>query len=402
MSNATFPTHSTAARRGLVNAGIIWLMLCTVIGGWLLYRGAKTNDASATSGQLTTTTTAQENSAARRTTNIENIRVGQRVATDGGLSNNGAVASDTAHTLVDRATWRWVTIRAEQRWPDRTLDTWDIQTLQPPAWLEKHRAEPRGVIELNDVVELAEMGVPRDVRGEIVSVSPVPTIASGPGRVVLATVNHLNNFIFDLTLKDASGVVDTLGVTGWHKMFSESRGWVSASELKAGETLRSFDGPLVVASLVRRSGADRVYNMTVEEDHVYYVGDLAALVHNTKCEPKSLKGFTRETPPPPGGRSPTAHFNSAHNAMSGAMKWLTARGFTSGDATLARLGPKGTINGMRSGDVGYRVEFDARSGAHINVFAGKEKWHFAFPGGEGAAQSLLKQLSIPPSNKAGG
>ena len=79
---------------------------------------------------------------------------------------------------------------------------------------------------------------------------------------------------------------DTLGMTGWHKMFSESRGaWVSASELEIGEVLRGHDGPVVVTQLMRDPAVQRVYNMSVEADHVYYVGAIEALAHNNWCNP---------------------------------------------------------------------------------------------------------------------
>ena len=48
---------------------------------------------------------------------------------------------------------------------------------------------------------------------------------------------------------------------------------------------------------------------------------------------------------------------------------------------------------MRAGGAGYRIEFDVRNGAHINVFAGKEKGpHFLFPGNENSVNSVLRQL----------
>jgi hypothetical protein len=50
--------------------------------------------------------------------------------------------------------------------------------------------------------------------------------------------------------------------------------------MHSGEIIRGNNGELTVVGLTRAQGIDRVYNMTVEADHVYYVGDLPALVHN--------------------------------------------------------------------------------------------------------------------------
>jgi len=59
-----------------------------------------------------------------------------------------------------------------------------------------------------------------------------PQIAAAPGRVVLTTVSHLNNYLFTLTLTDSEGAADTLGITGFHKVYSQERGWVDARDLR--------------------------------------------------------------------------------------------------------------------------------------------------------------------------
>jgi hypothetical protein len=146
-----------------------------------------------------------------------------------------------------------------------------------------YQADAGGWIDLSAVLDLAEMGAPEGLRGQIVSVGLTPEIEDGPGRVVMTTVNHLSNFVSELTVADASGQLDRLGVTGWHKFFRERRGWVSACELELGEKLRGHDGPVVVTSLVRDPDVQRVYNLTVEADHVYYVGDFSTLAHNNGC-----------------------------------------------------------------------------------------------------------------------
>ena len=61
------------------------------------------------------------------------------------------------------------------------------------------------------------------------------------------------------------------------------------------------------------------------------------------------------------------------------MNWLGGEGST---AERPKIGKIGAINGKTTGMVGkngaggpagFRVEHDARSGAHINVFSGKSK-----------------------------
>jgi RHS repeat-associated protein len=86
-------------------------------------------------------------------------------------------------------------------------------------------------------------------------------------------------------------------------------------------------------------------------------------------------------------------FNQARNA---AMEWLRARGFKAEQATLGKFGENaGKPIGMKSADgsVGFRVEYDARNGAHINVWAGKEKGpHFTFEGNQSMVDQIVKQF----------
>ncbi|MGH7135493.1 MAG: hypothetical protein ACREHD_07115 [Pirellulales bacterium] len=73
--------------------------------------------------------------------------------------------------------------------------------------------------------------------------------------------------------------------TGYHKFYSDTRkAWVSASQLDGGERLRGVNGPLTVVDFHRIPGVERVYNMTVEGQHVYRVCVFGALVHND-CPP---------------------------------------------------------------------------------------------------------------------
>jgi hypothetical protein len=219
------------------------------------------------------------------------VHVGQRLATDGGLASNGRRSAEPYRTEVDPATWRLVKMEVDNTREDGTPDVMEIQTLEPAALLEAEHARAGSVVAVP--LDLEEMGVPGH-EARVVSVSACPPVQGGAGRVVLTTINHLNGFVFDLTLRDSSGQGSTLGVTGWHKFYTEDRGWVSASELRRGEAVRGREGVVTVASLARRPGVQRVYNFTVEADHDYYVGGLAALVHNAGCsELPNLTGKTR-------------------------------------------------------------------------------------------------------------
>jgi hypothetical protein len=57
--------------------------------------------------------------------------------------------------------------------------------------------------------------------------------------------------------------------------------WVSLGELIEGESLQAADGFATVLSIALVSTNIPVYNIEVHGEHVYQVGDLALLVHNT-------------------------------------------------------------------------------------------------------------------------
>ncbi|MFJ4964328.1 hypothetical protein ACIP6P_18060 [Streptomyces sp. NPDC088729] len=80
-----------------------------------------------------------------------------------------------------------------------------------------------------------------------------------------------------------------------------------------------------------------------------------------------------------GGEPVADDFNRARNQ---ALKWLNSRGFRAEKVKLGKFGTiKGKPIGMQTADgkTGFRIEFDDRSGAHINVWSGREKGpHFQF------------------------
>jgi len=215
---------------------------------------------------------------------IEAIRVGQRVIA--GNPDLGDAAS-TEDTAVDRATWRLVRLHGEDRWPDGTLDTIEVETLQPPEWIEANHASPGASVPLP--MDLVEMGMPGDLRARVEAVERCPAIPDGPGKVVLTTINHLNRYVFALELSDVAGRAETVRATGFHKFYNDDRKeWVSVDKLRPGNRVPGVAGLLTVKSIARLPGVQRVYNMTVEDDHVYHVATFGALVHNVACAPEGV------------------------------------------------------------------------------------------------------------------
>jgi hypothetical protein len=140
-------------------------------------------------------------------------------------------------------------------------------------------------------------------------VEPCPVILPGPGKVVLTTFHHASSDLIDLYLSpqpptgslaaketavDAllypqvsrASVVDQawerIGVTGNHPIWSEDRhDYVAAMDLRVGERLKNLSGDTVwVQQKLPRPGPTPVYNLEVQDEHVYYVGANGVLAHN--------------------------------------------------------------------------------------------------------------------------
>ncbi|WP_229791465.1 polymorphic toxin-type HINT domain-containing protein [Micromonospora fulviviridis] len=88
---------------------------------------------------------------------------------------------------------------------------------------------------------------------------------------------------------DGSTPASTVVATDNHPFWlPELSSWVNAEDLVPGQRLAAADGTLVkIEGTTRRFEEARVYNLTVEEFHTYYVGAGVAsvLVHNAGCGP---------------------------------------------------------------------------------------------------------------------
>lgn len=178
---------------------------------------------------------------------------------------------------------------------------------------------------------------------------------------------------------------DSIAATTEHPFWTSQHGWTGAKDLQVGDSLwMPIQGQLLAIDSVRsfETAPTKVFNFEVEGVHNYLVGSLGIAVHNT-C-PGTGGG---------GGPSKLPDFNQARNR---AVNWLTDRGFKAEQPTLAKFGENaGSPIGMKSADgkIGFRVEYDSRSGAHINVWAGKEKGpHFLFEGDQALVNTLAKQF----------
>ncbi len=136
-------------------------------------------------------------------------------------------------------------------------------------------------------LDVIEMGMPEDLQAEVLAIRPCPPVKPGPGRVVLTTVNHLNCYVRELLVEDSVGRREKIRPTGFHKFYRVNDGkWVSAEDLQPSDELQGQNGRLRVVANTGVASVHRVYNMTVEGEHVYRVSALGVLSHNIRpCKP---------------------------------------------------------------------------------------------------------------------
>jgi hypothetical protein len=117
----------------------------------------------------------------------------------------------------------------------------------------------------------------------VTAIDDCPPIAEGEGSVVTARfVTREVHVVASVDVLGADGTVETITGTTIHPVWSVDRQeWVPLAELTEGETLQGLDGLAVVLSVTLSRVSQPVYNIEVHGEHVYQVGELGVLVHNS-------------------------------------------------------------------------------------------------------------------------
>src|SRR5262249_42976787 len=150
----------------------------------------------------------------------------------------------------DPNTWKRLALQAQTRWDDGTIDVVNVESLQPVTWLIENRAQVGKFVPLP--LDLVDMGLPERLQAQVISVDPCPPITPGPGRVVLTTVNHLNQDVREVTVLDQKGHQETFRPTGAHRFYRENdQEWVHVDQLERGDLIRGYFGPLTVSAIRR-------------------------------------------------------------------------------------------------------------------------------------------------------
>ncbi len=272
---------SMQKHRGSLVWLIAWLSLGSAV--WLASPRSAQNHAKANAPSLSAISgkkLSQDDrlsSSGNRLKSIEQVEVGQRVATgisqeirDLAIGDPLAVPQwDRLDHQIDSQTWRKLTLVMHTPQGDR----FDITLLRPIGWLESCNARVGSSIHL----VVSEQGL--DGLADVHAIEPCPSISSGVGRVVTGTFTHVRGGILRIRL---FGLAEPLGVTSNHSIYSADRlDFVPAGELRVGETLRNLDGDVRIESIEQLGSEERVYNLEIHGEHVFSVASSGVLVHNS-------------------------------------------------------------------------------------------------------------------------
>ncbi len=135
----------------------------------------------------------------------------------------------------------------------------------------------------------------KDVRiGQQVLATDPSTGKTDTRAVTNVIVGDGQKHLIEITIDadgEAGNTTGTIRATDGHPFWVDNQQrWLDAKNLKVGDRLRTPDGALrQVLSTRAWTGNHKVYNLSVEGIHTYYVraGSTSVLVHNSTCEPYS-------------------------------------------------------------------------------------------------------------------
>ncbi|MET9113215.1 polymorphic toxin-type HINT domain-containing protein [Streptomyces longwoodensis] len=195
-------------------------------------------------------------------------------------------------------------------------------------------------------------------------------------RTVTAELVHQDDDLLDLTVRDADGRTSTIRTTAGHLFWDDTaHAWTPAVQLAPGHVLRTAaEGHVVLTGLSPRAGVARMYNLTVEQLHTYYVlaGDTPVLVHNDGGAPPGVwtinperstktmysSKFKANYYQQPPDTNKTVYWWSPDKAGHGQSAWKVFRETSKGLEWVADAGVDGTfIEGKHKGSTGKFISW---------------------------------------------
>jgi hypothetical protein len=214
---------------------------------------------------------------------IEQVAIGSRVPT----KNPRRWEYDFALPEPNQGTWKRFSLTAL----DDEGAIVEAEFIRPDWWIEENG------IAAGELMPLAIEELGLSGYATIQTVEDCGPIARGDGSVVTGrfTTSRVN-VIVRLTVAGPDGSTEVLEGTTVHPIWSLDRNdWIQLSELQEGERLQAANGIATVVSIAIVSTNVPVYNIEVHGEHVYQVGELGLLVHNT-CPIGGLEDALRAFP----------------------------------------------------------------------------------------------------------
>ena len=148
-----------------------------------------------------------------------------------------------------------------------------IGLARPVAWIEAVERNDSGQVWL----EFDELGIAD--WATLQKTESCPSGILGEGRLVTGTFEHSSGEVLNLFI---AGEATPIGSTANHPFWSEDRqDFVQAGSLNPGEHLRLADGRTTTLERAEPIAEHLpVYNLEVDGEHVYFVGESGVLVHN--------------------------------------------------------------------------------------------------------------------------
>jgi hypothetical protein len=214
---------------------------------------------------------------------IESVPIGARV-----LTKNPNRFEVDPQPEPDQASWAKLSITAEGS--DGGIV--DAEIIRPRAWILRNGICAGRMLPFN-LPELEVSGL-----ALVTAIDDCPPIAEGEGSVVTARfVTREVHVVASVDVLGADGTVETITGTTIHPVWSVDRQeWVPLAELAEGETLQALDGLVVVLSVSLSRVTQPVYNIEVHGEHVYQVGELGLVVHNSYLREAMIKAFGHPGP----------------------------------------------------------------------------------------------------------
>jgi len=153
----------------------------------------------------------------------------------------------------------------------------DAEFIRPRWWMNRFGIQAGASIPM--VME--ELGL--SGHATIVSVDDCSPIATGEGNVVTGRFTTRRvDAVARLEILGPYGEEETIEGTTIHPVWSIDRNdWTPLADLRPGERLQGKEGVIQVLSVTIAHCCVPVYNIEVHGEHVYQVGELGLLVHNT-------------------------------------------------------------------------------------------------------------------------